>query len=171
MKCPACEGVLTQLTQSDITVDVCDKSCGGIWFDSFELQKVDEGHEAAGETLLDVGPHKPVPLDHSTKRRCPKCPDITLIRHFFSVKKEIEIDECGNCGGVWLDSGELAAIRSQFNTEQDRKKAFNELFTEKFSGQLDAEAAKSLNKSQSRRRLAGAFRFVCPSHSLPGKQS
>jgi Zn-finger nucleic acid-binding protein len=25
----------------------------------------------------------------------------------------VEIDECGGCGGIWLDAGELAKIREE----------------------------------------------------------
>jgi Zn-finger nucleic acid-binding protein len=36
-----------------------------------------------------------------------------LHRHFFSAKRRIEVDECPNCGGYWLDAGELAQIRAE----------------------------------------------------------
>ena len=49
MKCPACEKELQQITIETITLDVCEGGCGGIWFDNFELEKVDEPHESAGE--------------------------------------------------------------------------------------------------------------------------
>ena len=42
MKCPACGNELSQMVAGEITVDVCKGGCGGIWFDHFELQKVDE---------------------------------------------------------------------------------------------------------------------------------
>jgi len=31
-------------------VDVCQNGCGGIWFDNFELEKVDEKHETLDPT-------------------------------------------------------------------------------------------------------------------------
>ena len=54
MNCPACGRTLTQKTVGDLTVDVCAGGCGGIWFDNFELQKVDQGSEALGDQLLDI---------------------------------------------------------------------------------------------------------------------
>ena len=39
MNCPACGNVLKEMTVSDISVDVCQGGCGGIWFDNFELKK------------------------------------------------------------------------------------------------------------------------------------
>lgn len=44
----------------------------------------------------------------AAKRPCPRCPGIHMSRHFFSVKRQVEIDDCPSCGGVWLDAGELA---------------------------------------------------------------
>jgi len=42
MNCPACGNILEQMTVGDVTVDVCQRGCGGIWFDNFELEKFDE---------------------------------------------------------------------------------------------------------------------------------
>ncbi len=54
MKCPACGNALTEKTVDPITLDVCQGGCGGIWFDNFELQKVDECPACAG-MWLDEG--------------------------------------------------------------------------------------------------------------------
>ena len=96
-----------------VVVDVCDGGCGGIWFDAFELQQVDESHEAAGEPLLEIQRRENVALDQTRKRDCPRCAGIKLKRHFFSGKRAIEVDECPNCGGYWLDAGELAKVREE----------------------------------------------------------
>jgi Zn-finger nucleic acid-binding protein len=52
-------------------------------------------------------------VDSSRKRACPRCLEIKLQRHFFSAKRKVEVDQCPNCGGYWLDAGELAAIREE----------------------------------------------------------
>ena len=54
MRCPACFNELTQTQVGSLRVDVCQGGCGGIWFDAFELQRVDEEEEAAGEPLLQI---------------------------------------------------------------------------------------------------------------------
>jgi Zn-finger nucleic acid-binding protein len=112
MKCPACFNELTEIQAGGILVDVCQGGCGGIWFDAFELQRVDEQHEA-GTPLLEVRRGERVVVDPSRKRECPRCPDIKLHRHFFSAKRRVQVDQCPNCGGYWLDAGELAAIRAE----------------------------------------------------------
>jgi Zn-finger nucleic acid-binding protein len=38
---------------------------------------------------------------------------VKLKRHFFSAKKHVEVDHCPNCGGYWLDAGELEKIRAE----------------------------------------------------------
>jgi len=97
-------------------VDVCH-GCGGIWFDAFELQRVDEEQEVAGERLLRIDHDPHVAVDASRKRECPRCEGIKLHRHFFSAKRLVQVDQCPNCGGYWLDAGELAAIRAEKSGE------------------------------------------------------
>src|SRR5207253_6203211 len=113
MKCPACFNQLTQLQVGNVAVDACQDGCGGIWFDNFELQRVDEQSEAAGERLLEIRRDPGVVVDAKRKRDCPRCPDMKLQRHFFSAKRKVEVDQCPNCGGYWLDAGELAQIRAE----------------------------------------------------------
>ena len=113
MKCPACFNELSKLQVGALTVDVCQGGCGGIWFDAFELQRVDEEHEEPGERLVEIQRDERIVVDASRKRECPRCPDVKLKRHFFSAKRQIEVDECPNCGGYWLDAGELAKIRAE----------------------------------------------------------
>jgi hypothetical protein len=50
---------------------------------------------AARQRALDVA-----------KERCPKC-GAQLVQLKF---REVEIDKCSNCAGIWLDAGELERI-------------------------------------------------------------
>jgi Zn-finger nucleic acid-binding protein len=111
MKCPACFNELTQTQVGNLTVDVCEGGCGGVWFDAFELQQADEEDEAVGEKLLHIRRDEQVHVDFTRKRDCPRCEGIKLKRHFFSARRKVEVDECPNCGGYWLDAGELEQIR------------------------------------------------------------
>jgi Zn-finger nucleic acid-binding protein len=170
MKCPACGNQLEQMTVEGLSVDVCKNGCGGIWFDNFELKQVDEKHESAGEKLLQVEKNPDTVVDYSQKRLCPKCENQKMIKHFMSVKREAEVDECPNCGGFWLDAGELGQIRNQFETEIDRKRAADEYFSEIFGDELANMQAKSAEKLQRARNIAKMFRFICPTYYIPGKQ-
>ena len=88
MDCPACNNSLSQIEIDEIKVDICKGGCGGVWFDTFEFKKFDEPHEAAGAELLDIEVNPSIKVDHSERRNCPKCDDITLMRNFFSIKKD-----------------------------------------------------------------------------------
>ena len=121
MICPACSRELTETQVGAVVVDVCHGGCGGIWFDLFELQRVDEQHEAAGEPLLNIPRDPAIKVDSNRKRACPRCNSIKLKRHFFSAKRQIEVDQCPNCGGYWLDAGELEAIRTEKSAKPEVK--------------------------------------------------
>ncbi len=170
MNCPACGNILEQLIVSDVTLDVCKGGCGGIWFDNYELKKFDEPHEYAGDEILDIERDDSIVIDRTQQINCPKCEDIVMMQHFFSVKKEVEIDECPGCGGIWLDAGELAKIRSLFESEEERHKAAEGYFAEMFGDELNAMEAENKAKFEKAQRIANIFRFVCPSYYIPGKQ-
>lgn len=112
MKCPACDSELTELEFGGVKVDACHGGCGGIWFDAFELQRVDEAREVPDEHLPRIQRHPRITVDFSRKRVCPRCEGIKLKRHFFSAERKVEVDQCPNCAGYWLDAGELEKIRS-----------------------------------------------------------
>jgi len=170
MNCPACGNVLQEMKIEDITLDVCKGGCGGIWFDQFELRKMDEPHESLGESLLHVDHDPNVTVDHSERRSCPKCHNMIMMRHFFSFKRDIEVDECPNCAGFWLDHGELGKLRDQFETEAERDEATQDYFTEVFDEKLAELSAESEENSSKARKIARIFRFLCPSYYLRGKQ-
>src|SRR5881394_67359 len=113
MKCPACFNNLSRMQVGNLVVDVCQDGCGGIWFDAFELQRVDQDNEAAGAPLLGIRRDERIVVDPARKRECPRCAGVKLHRHYFSAKRRIELDECPGCGGYWLDAGELAQIRAE----------------------------------------------------------
>ena len=112
MKCPACYNELAEVQVGSLRVDVCEGGCGGAWFDAFELQRVDDESEAAGERLLHIRSVEGVVV-HTGKRECPRCAGVKLRRHFFSAKRRVQVDQCPNCAGYWLDRGELAQIRAE----------------------------------------------------------
>ncbi len=170
MRCPACENALRELTIGGVAVDVCHGGCGGIWFDNFELKKFDEPHEEAGVELLEVPPGPDPVVDRTRRLNCPKCKDSVMMRHFFSVKREVEVDECPTCAGFWLEAGELRHVRSQFGSEEERREAARRYFEEVFGDKLAAIRARSAEQTRRVRQIANMFRFICPSYYIPGKQ-
>lgn len=170
MQCPACRRMLKSMSVDTISVDVCAGGCAGLWFDNYELSKVDEAHEAGGESLLAVERDPSVKIDPKRRRACPRCGNQVMLRHFASVKRAIEVDECPACGGIWLDGGEFGRLRSEYPTEQERSAAAKKYFHDVFGPELEkmrAESEASLERAQ---RFARIFRFICPSYWLSGKQ-
>jgi Zn-finger nucleic acid-binding protein len=170
MKCPVCNRQLQEMRVADIVVEVCQNGCGGIWFDNYELKKMDEQHEAAGEALLSLKRDEDIRVDYSQIRLCPKCENQKMLKHFFSVEREVEIDECPVCGGLWLDYGELGQIRDQFANEEERKKAAQAYLSELFDDKLAEMRAENEEQLERARRFAKVFRFICPTYYIPGKQ-
>lgn len=158
------------MTVGDVAVDVCKGGCGGIWFDNFEIKKFDEPHESTGESLLDVERDESITVDHTKRLKCPKCDDVVMMRHFFSVKKDVEIDECPGCGGYWLDAGELREIRGLFKTEGERRKAAEDYFGEVLGDHFKALEIESTEKLAKTRKIVNMFRYICPSNYISGKQ-
>lgn len=149
MQCPACSNPLTAIHVGALKVDVCQGGCGGIWFDVFELQRVDEENEAAGERLLHIRRGAHMRVDTAHKRDCPRCPGIKLRRHLFNPKSRVEVDECPACGGYWLDHGELAAIRD----EQSRTAHAEEVAAASVSAELIRYVYQVRTGHKDRKRL------------------
>lgn len=170
MECPACGRTLVEHEIGPLTVDVCRGGCGGVWFDQLELKKVDEPHESAGASLLDVERDPALAVDHERRRSCPRCTGQVMMRHFFSVRRSVTVDECPRCAGFWLDAGELGAIRDEFPSEEDRQAAAGAVIDAQFGAQLDAMRRESAEKAARARAFARMFRFILPSWYLPGKQ-
>ncbi len=170
MKCPACNHDLTEIEVGGVLVDICKGGCGGIWFDNRELEKFDEMHELDGEKLLDIETAKTVVVDHSERRHCPRCETMIMMRHFTSIRRETEVDECPKCGGFWLDLGELREIRTSFNTDDERRASAMKYFAGMFGEELKAVRDKSQTKLDRSKKIAHALRFICPSYWIPGDQ-
>jgi Zn-finger nucleic acid-binding protein len=107
MKCPACKNPLREKGAGGMTLDVCYGGCGGIWFDATELERVSARAATTLHTIWNV-PVSNVKL--TDPRLCPRCPERVLERKWFSELKQVEIDQCSQCGGIWLDAGEFSRI-------------------------------------------------------------
>lgn len=171
MNCPRTGKPMEEVEIGGVKVDI-STGCGGVFFDNFELKKFDEPFEAAGEQLIAASQKYYDPsVDTSPRIHCPKHPDVVMMRHSFSVKRAVEIDECPECGGIWLDPGELAKIRELFPSEEAKNEAADEMFEQMFqSPEMSAMKAKSDADLAKAKRFAGMFRYICPSNYIPGKQ-
>ena len=117
MKCPVC-GKEMVTENFGVNVDVCENGCKGIWFDQGELMMLDEKNEGLGAALEAALRY---PRNNDGQRgpiKCPKC-GIPMHTHTYERDKEVNVDECYNCGGFFLDSGELTDIRNNYMSDAE----------------------------------------------------
>ncbi len=112
MNCPRCARELQVVSVGGVKVDVCQNGCGGIWFDAFELERMDQPDESAGWLLENMRVDIGTPIDLDDPVDCPRCQGVPLMRQKYPSDPKIIIDKCRVCGGIWLDFGELFGIRS-----------------------------------------------------------
>ena len=86
----------------NIIIDVCPK-CKGIWLDKGELGKLLQDRKLTNYLTKHIGTKSRSPMV------CPRC-GMTM-----DIEKadDIEVDVCLTCGGVWLDPGELEALKDK----------------------------------------------------------
>jgi len=108
MKCLNCDSEmmnnLVQTKSEQIAYDMCE-ACGSFWLDAGELGKmafkVDGSIEyCSKDKLEDTG---------EPGKQCPRCDDTALDKVSF-IGSDIVLDRCRNCGGFWLDGGELDLV-------------------------------------------------------------
>jgi Zn-finger nucleic acid-binding protein len=125
MKCPKCTGETTHLEVGGVELDRCTR-CQGIWFDRRELDRVLDKLRA-GEALP---PSSSSPLSEKLDRvlgSCPRC-QVPLEQTESVAVAGLLYDGCPQCGGAWLDGGELEEIA------QDPETSAIAAFFAKFEG-------------------------------------
>ena len=112
MKCLHCNHEMTNYEAHTIahrlSYDVCD-SCGGLWLDRGELDKM--AFQVAGD--IEYCSQEEVENEQSAKN-CPRC-NLTLRTVKFLGANDILLDRCENCGGFWLDGGQLERIDNELS--------------------------------------------------------
>jgi uncharacterized protein len=81
------------------------------------------------------------------------------MRHFFSPLRRVEVDECPQCGGYWLDAGELAAIREEVQAAQQGRAAAEAYFARMVEQSLASVRGSGRNPPEQERRIKQVFRF------------
>lgn len=111
LRCPRTAAPLVRLRIGGVNTDVCE-DCGGLWLDRLEISSFERPESVLGEALVAHLEQFPAALlDHSLRLRCPRHPEVVMLRRAFSRSIPVAVDECPQCGGLWLDTDELAEIR------------------------------------------------------------
>lgn len=120
MKCPRTHTDLKKINVGKVPVYV-SQSCGGVFFENQTLKLFDSFSEKRGKALVEhLSQFHSEAIDLSVRIKCPTCPEIVMSRRFNSPLHAVEIDECPNCGGIWLDMGELSKLQSLMLNEKER---------------------------------------------------
>lgn len=94
------------VTKKDqISYNMCE-NCGSLWLDAGELDKLAfkvEGSIEFCEQEKDAAPEQKA-------LKCPRCDDYVLKKIKFLESDDIFLHYCENCGGFWLDGGELNLV-------------------------------------------------------------
>ncbi len=166
MKCPVCQQAMVEKDFGGVKVDVCENGCKGIWFDWFELSKLDEQGEGLGEALREALNYPRENTENRGKIKCPKC-GVPMHIHKYKSAKEVNVDECYSCAGFFLDSGELRSIRDSFMSEEEEKKYLDSLLADM------PEYNQALADQEKERERAAALlnytRFMRLSYFIKGK--
>jgi Zn-finger nucleic acid-binding protein len=95
----------------DIHADRCPE-CQGIFLDKGEIKRL-----TGGEKLNDLFT-KHLGIDSDSQRLCPSCGMVMDMEDADGVR----VDVCLSCFGVWLDAGELEALKGKPDASFDPKK-------------------------------------------------
>lgn len=110
IRCPQCQGEMNEVTAQAnpgqlIVLDQCGQ-CGGIWCDKWELFPLDcdeaERIDPLNQELLKDQTkltHKPL--------FCPRCTAALAIFAEPMLPKEIQLQRCNRCDGIWLNRGQF----------------------------------------------------------------
>lgn len=160
MDCPLCSNAMVEIDISGTVVDFCRNGCGGLWFDASEVVRSGAKDGPSDAVLRDVLT-RPRAADKVRDRlKCPKC-GIPMQVHKFRTAPEVDVDECYGCGGLFLDAGELAAIRSGSLSEDEAKEYHEKLIREMPAyREAQRELAEKLSGAESNMAMTDIFSFL-----------
>ncbi len=117
LQCPNCAGVMDRLELGQFCVDRCP-SCGGIWLDASELERVKAIPGAVQRLDAGVRP-KTRGSGAPQARSCPR--DRTPLEARGDAKQShVIVDRCPSCLGVFLEAGELTDLAEHTLAERIR---------------------------------------------------
>ncbi len=152
MICPNCSQTMDEIRIAGVDVDYCRNGCQGLFFDNRELERMDQTHEAANDPVLQgILALERAPDVRTHQLVCPRC-GIKMRRHGYALGTGIHIDRCYGCNGIWLDRGELAAVRENFKSPEERKRNVERIL----SSETDLGAQLAAREREMRAERASA---------------
>ena len=106
--CPRCtNATLSETDYVHEKVDTCEE-CGGMYFDAGEMRNLNQLVEDFFEVKLNEPEIANVP-DHERYFK-PACPGCSAEMKPYQIG-QVWVDQCPKCEGLWLDQGEVSALR------------------------------------------------------------
>jgi Zn-finger nucleic acid-binding protein len=112
MRCLNCNSEMVNYDvttkKTELSYDICEK-CGSLWLDAGELDKMAFQVTGSIEFCSEEKDETP----EKQAKNCPRCDGVALSRVRFLGETDIILHHCTNCGGFWLDGGELNLIDNE----------------------------------------------------------
>ena len=148
--CPNCKGTLKESYAEAsygrvLLLDQCE-TCGGIWFDQWELYLLREAEARRLDTinensLLSSNPHL------KGEGLCPRCKLNLEPFKDPSFPKDSQIMRCNCCNGLWLNRGELSRYGNHKEAILSTQKRAAPTYLPVAEGEERIEAAKRLGSA------------------------
>lgn len=117
VECPVCSTTLSTASVADVRVLHCT-SCQGVLAKQEAFSAIVKFMRA--QASGDPDPVRPVNQEELERNiACPYCGQ-TMATHPYYGPGNVVIDNCERCGVIWLDYGELAAIRDAPGRDRGR---------------------------------------------------
>jgi Zn-finger nucleic acid-binding protein len=102
-----------------IQLDQCAQ-CGGLWCDKWELFPIDPDEADRLETVDEKLLTAPVGLTRAALY-CPRCTGKLAVFNDPLLPKEVQLQRCTRCEGIWLNRGQLGRYKTYQKKTRQRK--------------------------------------------------
>ncbi len=109
--CPVCKKEMELKEIHGVSAFSC-ALCGGIWLGKGDMNVILHPDDWDVEyCTTEHGEDAP-----RSEKQCPECQEIYLRKGNFIEYSNIVLDYCPDCGGIWLDRGELDDITRELES-------------------------------------------------------
>ncbi len=146
LQCPNGDGPLHEIVTTgrygaELVLDQCG-NCGGIWFDQYELFRVDEAQARQVEGVNEQTFR--TPGGTAKNPQCPVCHVPLEFFHDVNIPDNVQLLSCPRCNGFWANHGQLTGY-AEFRASRGHKRPDPEL-AEAYERMLRSESRKDYYK-------------------------